>query len=341
MANKRITELTTGTSLAAADVVPYVDIDDTTDAASGTTKKITRTNLALTLTAEIAANTKALTNTTFDADATGNSITNIENADIKASAAIDASKIADGSVSNSEFQYLNGVTSGIQNQIDTHVHAASDITSGTLVHERGGLEADVSAYSGLVGITAGATQAVASTGLTTGGTFEIDGDKLDIDYTPTNYTPSTTPTEADNADNLTAHLYGIDQAIGNIGLSQTLSWGGNWTTTGNFLGFNGAQGDIEYATSTYRTRAPVAYSGTINVVAFSHEGSFTTNNMTFKLHVNGTVQSTKTATAGADLVDVFTGMGVAVSAGDYVDVEYDAGATAPGGSCVYAIVEPS
>lgn len=35
--------------------------------------------------------------------------------------------------------------------------SASDITSGTLIHERGGLEADVSAYSGLVEITGGAT----------------------------------------------------------------------------------------------------------------------------------------------------------------------------------------
>ena len=48
----------------------------------------------------------------------------------------------------------------------------------------------------------------------TGGTDEIDGDKLDIDYTPTNYTPSTLPTEADNVDNLTAHLYGINSELG-------------------------------------------------------------------------------------------------------------------------------
>lgn len=38
--------------------------------------------------------------------------------------------------------------------------AASVISSGTLVHERGGLEADVSAYSGLVKISGGATSAV-------------------------------------------------------------------------------------------------------------------------------------------------------------------------------------
>lgn len=39
--------------------------------------------------------------------------------------------------------------------------AGADVGSGTIAHERGGLEADVSAYSGLVKITGGATSAVA------------------------------------------------------------------------------------------------------------------------------------------------------------------------------------
>lgn len=51
----------------------------------------------------------------------------------------------------------------------------------------------------------------------TGGGDEIDGDKLDIDWDPSNYTPDTTPTEADSVDNLTAHLYGIDQALATAG----------------------------------------------------------------------------------------------------------------------------
>ena len=45
----------------------------------------------------------------------------------------------------------------------SHNHAASEVASGTLTHERGGLEADVSAYSGLVKITGGATSAVTVT----------------------------------------------------------------------------------------------------------------------------------------------------------------------------------
>ena len=47
----------------------------------------------------------------------------IVNADINASAAIDATKIHDGSVTNTEFQYLDGVTSAIQTQLNTKASA--------------------------------------------------------------------------------------------------------------------------------------------------------------------------------------------------------------------------
>ena len=47
-----------------------------------------------------------------------------------------------------------------------------------------------------------------------GGSDPIDGDKLDISWNPTNYTPATTPAEVDSVDQLVAHLYGIDQVIG-------------------------------------------------------------------------------------------------------------------------------
>jgi len=62
------------------------------------------------------SDTQTLTNKTIDADL--NTITNIENADIKSGAAIDASKLADGSVSNTELQYINSLTSNAQDQID-------------------------------------------------------------------------------------------------------------------------------------------------------------------------------------------------------------------------------
>lgn len=53
----------------------------------------------------------------------------IVNADINASAAIAATKIADGSVDNTEFQYLNGTTGIIQTQLDSRPRVIS--VSGT------------------------------------------------------------------------------------------------------------------------------------------------------------------------------------------------------------------
>jgi len=48
------------------------------------------------------------------------------------------------------------------------------------------------------------------------GTDEIDGDKLDVDFVPTNYTRDTAPAEVTSVEELTAHLAGIDTSIGSI-----------------------------------------------------------------------------------------------------------------------------
>jgi hypothetical protein len=51
--------------------------------------------------------------------------------DAKLSTGIDAAKLADGSVSNTEFQYLNGVSSAIQTQLDGKVDENAAITGAT------------------------------------------------------------------------------------------------------------------------------------------------------------------------------------------------------------------
>src|SRR5210317_890644 len=61
-----------------------------------------------------ATSTNTLTNKTIDASS--NTISNIGNSQLIAG--IDAAKISSGSVSNTEFDYLDGVTSSIQTQID-------------------------------------------------------------------------------------------------------------------------------------------------------------------------------------------------------------------------------
>ena len=70
------------------------------------------------------------TNKTIDADGTGNNISNIDNADIKAAAAIDATKIADGTVTSAEFQYINSLSSNAQDQIDLKAPLASPALTG-------------------------------------------------------------------------------------------------------------------------------------------------------------------------------------------------------------------
>ena len=69
-----------------------------------------------------ASETVALTNKTIDSDS--NTITNIANADIKSAAQIDATKIADGSVTSAEFQYINTLSSNAQTQINAKLNSA-------------------------------------------------------------------------------------------------------------------------------------------------------------------------------------------------------------------------
>ena len=80
------------------------------------------------------SDTQILTNKTIDADS--NTISNIENADIKVGAAIDAAKIHNGSVSNTEFGYLDGVTSAIQTQLTAKAQI-SGATDNRLVRTDG------------------------------------------------------------------------------------------------------------------------------------------------------------------------------------------------------------
>jgi hypothetical protein len=88
----------------------------------------------------------------------------IVNADINASAAIDATKIHDGTISNTEFGYLNGVTSAIQTQIDGKVNT-SDIGSTVQAYD-----AELAAIAGL---TSAADKGIQFTGSGTAATYDL------------------------------------------------------------------------------------------------------------------------------------------------------------------------
>ena len=87
-----------------------------------------------------------------------------------------------------------------------------------------------------------------------GGYDELDGDKLDIDWDPSEYTPDTTPTEVDNADHLVAHLAGINNALGQrtqIVLAQTFAG-----QTGKTVTLPTALADTSYAVAIISTTTP-------------------------------------------------------------------------------------
>jgi hypothetical protein len=111
--------------------VATIPVGDITAVVAGTGLSGGGTTGSVTLNADVSASsTNTFTNKTIDADGTGNSITNIEDANIKAAAAIDATKIADGSVTSTEFQYINSLSSNAQTQIDLKAPLASPALTG-------------------------------------------------------------------------------------------------------------------------------------------------------------------------------------------------------------------
>jgi len=110
-------------------------------------------------------------------------ISGLDNNDIAAGAAINAEKIHDGTVSNTEFGYLNGVTSAIQTQIDTNAPSNSTVTisagsnlsgGGSFTLNGGGGSISLSALAPPLAEGTGPHAFVASTNSSTG-LFSDDG----------------------------------------------------------------------------------------------------------------------------------------------------------------------
>ena len=118
--------------------IASVPIGDITEVVAGTGLTGGGASGSVTLNAEVSASsTNTFTNKTIDADGTGNSITNIENANIKSAAAIDATKIADGSVTSTEFQFINTLSSNAQTQLDAKQATidTSNRLNANLIHD--------------------------------------------------------------------------------------------------------------------------------------------------------------------------------------------------------------
>lgn len=117
--------------------------------------------------------TQTLTGKTYDADATGNVLTNIEDANIKTGAAINAAKVGTGVVSNTEYNYLNGVTSAVQTQLTSldSLKAAkasnlSDLANAATALTNLGLTATAAELNKMDGVTATTAEINLVNGLT-------------------------------------------------------------------------------------------------------------------------------------------------------------------------------
>jgi len=94
--------------------------------------------------------TQTISNKALDADS--NSITNIDDSEIKSNAGIDVTKLSTGTIDNTEFDYLDGTTSNIQTQLDSkgpsRVRLASDVVVTTnVIQDVTGLSFPVAANS--------------------------------------------------------------------------------------------------------------------------------------------------------------------------------------------------
>jgi len=99
----------------------------------------------------------------------------------------------------------------------------------------------------------------------------------------------------------------------------TIPFGAKFNDYGKFAIANGKSSDADDTTKP-KTRQPIPAAGTIERVAYVTDAGDATTQI--KIHINGVVQATFLLGGAAG---VETGLAVSVAAGDYVEIELDAG----------------
>lgn len=112
-----------------------------------------------------------------------------------------------------------------------------------------------------------------------------------------------------------------EEVTGSGGKANCCPFGAKSDSTGKFLIANGKSSDADDS-SKPKTQQPIPYTGTI--VALVYKTKEANSNTRMKIHVNGVVEATVNLTnINADYGGIEV-VSISVTAGDYVEIEYDA-----------------
>jgi hypothetical protein len=152
----------------------------------------------------------------------------IVNADVNASAAIDTTKIHDGTISNTEFGYLNGVSSNIQDQLDAKGASNANLTAiGNLATTDGNfIVGSGSTWVAETGSTARASLGLGTISTQAANSVSISGGSITGLGTPSSNSDAATKVYVDNlVTGLKTRIITRVATTGNINLSNALENG--------------------------------------------------------------------------------------------------------------------
>ena len=211
----------------------------------------------------------------------------------------------------------------------SHTHAASAITSGTLTHERGGLEADVSSYNGLVKIASGSTSAVT---VTSAGEALLD----DADAAAQRTTLGLGTAATEDTTDFAAATHAASHAAGGTDelFDQNLNILDSVTFSDVFCAGLLADGTLQIPSSNDSCAVTpqglqfvgTAAANTLSNLGAAASGAITTSGLT---QASARLLGRTTASTGA-VEEITVGAGLSLSAGGL-------SATASGGSKTYAV----
>jgi len=152
----------------------------------------------------------------------------IVNADVNASAAIDTTKIHDGTISNTEFGYLNGVSSNIQDQLDAKGASNANLTAiGNLATtDSNFIVGSGSTWVAETGSTARASLGLGTISTQAANSVSISGGSITGLGTPSSNSDAATKVYVDNlVTGLKTRIITRVGTTGNINLSNALENG--------------------------------------------------------------------------------------------------------------------